>query len=130
MTKFQLEGIEAFNKRVPIGTEVHYWTGAIEGPPKLGKTRSDVLVLNDKPVIFIEGTAGCIALTHVREIPVDLCSAYDRGYKGAVAHIRRLAVMPNMTIEILLDSMEKMVGEIDARVLQPVGDVSAWPVLV
>jgi hypothetical protein len=64
-----------WNERFPVGTNVRYWTGERGvGPGKTGKTRSDAQLLGENSrgegghtaVVWIEGHAGCIALTHVQ----------------------------------------------------------------
>jgi hypothetical protein len=57
---------------VPIGTLVRYWTGVREGEGKTGKTRSEVQNMHGTPVVWVEGQAGCIAMSHVEvmeEVP-------------------------------------------------------------
>lgn len=60
----------AFNSLCPVGSPVRYWTGAREGLGKEGITRSEASVLEGHTaVVWIEGCAGCIALSHVEPLP-------------------------------------------------------------
>lgn len=70
---------EAFNKHSPRGSQVRYWTGAIEGEGKIGITRSDAGVLGGHTaVVMICGVVGCVALSHVRPTgPADFEASPD-----------------------------------------------------
>jgi len=70
-TTDQQAAVDAFNAAHPVGTTVNYWRGVREGKPSgTGPTRSDAQLLSGHTaVVWIEGTSGCIALTHVE--PVD-----------------------------------------------------------
>ena len=59
--------LEAWNAAHPVGTLVAYWPGIREGEPRQGKLRSPATRLWAKghPVVWIEGHAGCVALSHV-----------------------------------------------------------------
>ena len=50
-----------FNECYPIGTKLHYWSGAKQGKPS-GTARIQYLasVVNDQPVTWLEGVPGCI----------------------------------------------------------------------
>lgn len=57
---------------IPLGTLDDYWRGAKEGEPSgRGRTRSEVSEVCGKPVVWIEGCSGCVALTHVQEVTED-----------------------------------------------------------
>jgi hypothetical protein len=61
--------VDAWNKRVVVGTHVRYWTGVREDEPKTGETRSQAQLLGGHtPVVWVTGHAACIALTHVDPI--------------------------------------------------------------
>lgn len=61
--------VEMFNRNNPVGTPVRYWTGAIEGEGKTGKTRSEAQLLGGHtPVVWVDTHAACVALTHVMVI--------------------------------------------------------------
>jgi len=62
--------VDAFNAAHPVGTVVRYWCGVREGAPSgVGPTRSLAYVLSGHTaVVFIEGTSGCIALSHVEPV--------------------------------------------------------------
>ena len=70
--------VERFNREHPIGTEVRYWPGLrwrddgeTEVEAKTGKTRSEASVLGGHTaVVWIEGHAECLALSHVEVVPV------------------------------------------------------------
>lgn len=66
--------VEATNSgEIPVGTLVRYWPGVREGEGKTGRTRSAVGTVGDgTPVVWIEGEAGCIALTHVERLDHDV----------------------------------------------------------
>jgi len=66
--KRNAQGISAaqWNAAYPVGTEVRYWTGLREGDGRTGATRSEAYdAPGGHPVVFIEGCAGYVALTHV-----------------------------------------------------------------
>lgn len=54
-------------RRLPVlGAPVRYWTGVREGPGTAGVTRTGAEVLGGHTaVLWVEGVAGAIALTHV-----------------------------------------------------------------
>ncbi len=57
---------EAFNRRYPVGTRMHYWSLEKEGDPTgTGKIWHHATVVCDHAVIWIEGARGCHAITHV-----------------------------------------------------------------
>lgn len=61
--------VEAFNKANPIGTKVYFWPGVREGEGRPSWTRSQAHLLGGHtPVVWVEGYASCIALTHVEAI--------------------------------------------------------------
>jgi hypothetical protein len=60
--------VEAWNAAHPVGTPVTYWPGFREGEGRRGRTRTEAFTTAGKdaePVVFIEGMAGWVALTHV-----------------------------------------------------------------
>lgn len=58
--------VEDWNIRHPVGTPVRYWTGVREGAGKLSKTtHAAVLLGGHTAVVWVEGEAGCIGLSHV-----------------------------------------------------------------
>ena len=60
------EEADDFNFRAPIGTPVRYWTGLREGRGKASRTRTTARVMaSGHAVVWVEGEASCIALTHV-----------------------------------------------------------------
>lgn len=62
--------VEEWNAANPIGTKVRYWTGVIEGSGKKSTTRTTAQMLSEHTaVVWVEGCAGCISLSHVE--PVD-----------------------------------------------------------
>lgn len=58
----------AWNLAHPVGTPVTYWPGFRDGEGRTGRTRTEAFLMGGKdakPVVFIEGMAGWVALTHV-----------------------------------------------------------------
>jgi hypothetical protein len=61
--------VDAWNRDCPVGTRVRYWTLAREGEGRVSTTRSKAEVLSGHTaVVWIEGVAGCVALSHVKNI--------------------------------------------------------------
>ena len=61
--------VDTWNRDCLIGTRVRYWTGVREGEGKVSTTRSKAEVLGGHTaVVWIEGVAGCVALSHVKNI--------------------------------------------------------------
>ncbi|MBL8061000.1 MAG: hypothetical protein JNK63_09835 [Chthonomonas sp.] len=63
--------IATWNKCYPVGTPVRFWPMALDGESKVSKTRSEATIINERstvPVVWIEGHAGCVALSHVEPI--------------------------------------------------------------
>lgn len=61
--------VAAWNERYPVGTPVHYWRGVRHGEPRTGTTRTAAQLLGGHtPVVWIDGTSGAIALTHVQPV--------------------------------------------------------------
>ena len=59
----------AFNSCHPIGTRVRYWTGVREGDGRTSATRTKAQVLGGHTsVVWVDGQAGCIALSHVEPL--------------------------------------------------------------
>lgn len=68
----QLAAVHAFNNTTPVRTPVRYWTGAREGDGKTTRTRTPAQLLSGHTaVVWLDGVAGCIALTHVEPITED-----------------------------------------------------------
>ncbi len=58
--------VEIFNERHPVGTPVRFWPGVKVGEGILSKVRAQAEILSGHtPVVWVEGCAGCIALTHI-----------------------------------------------------------------
>ena len=52
-----------------VGTEVYYWKGAKIGEPSgKAKVRSAASYLGGTKVVWLQGVAGCIALTHIKVV--------------------------------------------------------------
>jgi hypothetical protein len=62
-----LEGVvKMWNKTHPVGTEIVYWPGVMEGPGRESTVRSEAWILpSGIAVAKVEGYAGGIALTHI-----------------------------------------------------------------
>lgn len=69
--KKQTAMMEAFNAEAPVGTPVLYWTGLREGQGKMSRTRSTASLMSDHAVVWVEGQAACIALTHVQIVKAE-----------------------------------------------------------
>lgn len=64
------EAVREFNRAFPIGTKVRYWRGARTGPGEIGRIAALAKVIGGHTAVtWIEGCPGCIALTHIEEIP-------------------------------------------------------------
>lgn len=62
--------VNHWNTGHPVGTRVRYWKGRREGLPSgetVTRSRAEVLY-GGAAVVWLEGVAGCIALTHVEAI--------------------------------------------------------------
>jgi hypothetical protein len=60
---------ETFNALYPAGTPVRYWTGARRGPGVESKTRTSAQVVGGHTAaVWVFGSPGCIALTHIEVI--------------------------------------------------------------
>lgn len=58
--------VSKWNRENPVGTPVRYWTGDRHGDGKVSTTRSPAHLLGGHtPVVWVDGEASCIALTHV-----------------------------------------------------------------
>lgn len=57
--------VDIWNGVAPVGTPVRYWPGWRAGEPISSRTRSRATVLGDTAVVWVEGYASCIALSHV-----------------------------------------------------------------
>ena len=62
--------VAAWNEKHPVGTPVRHWTWLRGvGPGVESRTRSTAQMLGGhRPVVWVEGHASCIALTHVEVI--------------------------------------------------------------
>lgn len=62
--------VRKWNERFPVGTRVRYWTGLREGIGKTGLTETQAQLLSGHTaVVWVEGCSGCVALSHVEQIP-------------------------------------------------------------
>lgn len=68
MTRAAFLKVQRWNENHPIGTAVHFWAYMRIGEPRVGRTRSPAHVLAGRPVVWIDGWAGPVALTHVRPV--------------------------------------------------------------
>jgi hypothetical protein len=62
---------EQWNERHPVGTSVRYWKGprGADEPSSVAKTRSVAQMLGGHtPVVWVDGEAACVALTHVEPV--------------------------------------------------------------
>jgi len=67
--KQEAQAVNAFNKKNPVGTQVHYWTGMREGNGRISKTRTKASVLSGHTaVVWVEDHPACIALTHIEAV--------------------------------------------------------------
>ena len=65
------KAVARFNRDHPIGTPVRFWPGVRSGEGRPSRTRSQAQILSGHtPVVWVEGYAGCIALTHVEPVEV------------------------------------------------------------
>jgi hypothetical protein len=88
----------AWNALHPAAVLVQYWKGVRRGEPSgTAHTRSRASVVGDSAVVWIEGVAGCIALSHVAEVtPLAAALAasatayrvYDPDVRFARGHVR------------------------------------------
>ncbi|MET9339252.1 hypothetical protein [Nonomuraea sp. NPDC003804] len=68
----QAGAVEQWNKTVPVGTPVRYWTGYREGDGKQSRTRTDAQMLGGHTaVVWMDGEPSCVALTHVEPLLSD-----------------------------------------------------------
>lgn len=69
--------VRRFNQRYPVGTRIRYWTGLKNyGPGAETTTRTPAEILGGHtPVVWVDGHAACIALTHVE--PIDQSSHFE-----------------------------------------------------
>jgi hypothetical protein len=59
----------AFNRDNSVGAVVEYWTGLREGPGKRSTTRTSAMLLSHHTaVVWVDGEASCISLSHVEPI--------------------------------------------------------------
>lgn len=61
--------VDLWNQKHTTPTPVRYWPGVKEGKGKLGITRGKAELLGGHTaVVWIQGVAGCVALSHVQAI--------------------------------------------------------------
>ncbi|WP_045740916.1 hypothetical protein [Actinoplanes rectilineatus] len=61
--------VDTFNARYPVGTPVRFWPGLRTDGPRFSTTRTEAQILSDHTaVVWVDGYAACIALTHVEAI--------------------------------------------------------------
>lgn len=67
MSTVEREMVAAWNRKVPVGTMVRYWRGVREGDPSgVGPTEGSAFQsASGAAGVFIKGTSGYIALSHV-----------------------------------------------------------------
>ena len=64
--------VDAFNAQHPVGTAVWYWPWTKEGPGIESRTRSEAQLLGGHTaVVWVEGHASCISLTHVDAVQAE-----------------------------------------------------------
>ena len=60
---------DAFNRLVPVGTMVRYWSGVREGEPTgTGRIYHPATVVCDHASAWIEGARSCHSITHVEVV--------------------------------------------------------------
>lgn len=60
------KAVEKWNKKHVIGTIVRYWKGVRDGDPSgASATRTEALIIGGAAVVWVDGEASCIALSHV-----------------------------------------------------------------
>lgn len=68
-TKSPQDEADLWNREHDVGTLVRCWAFDRESAPKVGRTRSHAEVLSGHTaVVWIDGIAGCIALSHVEPV--------------------------------------------------------------
>lgn len=64
--------VQRFNAEHAIGTKVRYWSGVRVGQGKTGVTTSEAFLLGGHtPVVMIDTSRSCVALTHVSVRPTE-----------------------------------------------------------
>lgn len=86
--------VDGFNRDNIVGDHVQFWTGAREGRGRFSTTRTVAQVVDGRPVVWIDGQPGFVALTHVEPIPgqpdgID-GSGDDRTYPEATRAAERI----------------------------------------
>lgn len=62
---------DVFNAKHPVGSYVMFFTGAVGENGKIGIVRTPAEILSGHvAVVWIDGARGCIALSHVKPVPV------------------------------------------------------------
>lgn len=130
--------LAALNFEYPVGTPVRYWTGAKQGEGKVSKTRSEVQsVSKTQAVVWVEGHSGCISMTHIEKVvevgityPTESQRAFDKGFECALSCAKRFLEASRTAQEIVSELQRLHDYNAKGYPHQPVGDVSAWPVVV
>lgn len=61
--------VRTFNEKHPAGTPVRYISDFADPRPRVTKTRSSAQILaSGHAVVWVEGVAGCVALSHVEVV--------------------------------------------------------------
>ena len=75
-----LDPAAAWNATYEVGQPVRYWPGERKGPGRLSRTRSNASMLDGyAPVVWVDGYASCIALSHVEPIDEAELAAAEAG---------------------------------------------------
>lgn len=70
MSAAETRAVAAWNKKHAVGTNVAYWSMLKRGEPTgIARTRSEASLVGGAACVFLEGVAGCIALSHVEAQP-------------------------------------------------------------
>lgn len=74
-----LEGVvKMWNRTHPVGTEIVYWPGLLEGPGMLSVVRSEAWIMpSGHAVAKVAGYPGGIALTHIGFRSAAQCAATE-----------------------------------------------------
>jgi len=67
LDKKNVECLESLKRDFPIGTQVRFWPGALEGKVLHGEIRSTFWYLGDTPVALVSGYSGGIAASHIKK---------------------------------------------------------------
>jgi hypothetical protein len=71
LTRHQLQlACDRFNATYKPGDEITVYTGLIGESPRIARIRCPAEILGGHtPVVWVEGVAGCVALTHTAPAP-------------------------------------------------------------